>query len=634
MQTRRAIAVVNEKGGTGKTTTTVSLAAALGEQGQNVLLVDLDGQAASSRWVGVEDDNRLSDALCQGGGLEPIPDVMPNVSLAPASGKLDSVSHDLRPTQGGQLRKVLSGMTGFDYILIDCPPSLGNRLIGNALLAATHVIVPVETSILALDGLKILLTTLEDIRDGFGHNLILGGVLACRYDARTRLSRLILNELRRALPGKVFETVIRENVRMRECPASGQSILDFAPTSHAAEDYRALASEMLSSPHIWQSGGDQPGQMAQEQRLSVDGLRDQAAARVREAHKLARADAKDNNAEPAEPQDEQAANEADDETQARPSLSIYSQDSPLSAPANDRPTGSQTETVEDDSEITILNSTPAGSSTKAANDEDAPTWEHLGKEPGLSEAIYSSPAKVADPPVADSADDTAEDDSEDNLEGFVDGLAEAERRLEDEAEDAEDPSAAAQEPDANCGEQAEGDVTAAPDPSHEETGDANSEQAASETEQAEGDATAAPGPSHEATGDANSEQAASETEQAATHGSIYATAAVPRLSQETAPAPEPASQDEQNEQIAATPSDQESQESDADSNDLPTVETAESDAEQDDKSASQEPEEFPALRALAQKLAEQNQSSEAKMQAEEQDSHGKERSWKQLLSKP
>ena len=627
MQTRRAIAVVNEKGGTGKTTTAVNLAAALGEQGQNVLLVDLDGQAASSRWVGVEDDNRLSDALCQGGGLEPIPDVMPNVSLAPASGKLDSVSHDLRPTQGGQLRKVLSGMTGFDYILIDCPPSLGNRLIGNALLAATHVIVPVETSILALDGLKILLTTLEDIRDGFGHNLILGGVLACRYDGRTRLSRLVLEELRRALPNKVFETIIRENVRMRECPASGQSILGFAPTSHAAEDYRALASEMLSAPHIWQSGGDQSGQMAKEQRLAVDGLRDQAAARVRESHKLAFANAKNNNAGPAKAQDEQAAIETDDDTQARPSLSIYSQDPPLSAPALDGPTDSTTGTVEDDSEITILNITPAGSPTKAANDEDAPTWEHLGKEPGLSEAIYSSPAEVA-PPVAESAADTAEDGSEDNLEGFVDGLAKAERRLEDE-------DASALESDANCDEQAGGDTTAAPEPSHYQTIDANPKQAVSGTEQAGGDTAAAPEPSHGQTVDANPEQAASEAKQAETHGSIYATAAVPRLSQkEAAPEPEPAGQDEQNEQVEAATSDQESHESDANSNDLTTVDTAEGDAEQDDESASQRSEEFPALRALAQKLAEQNQSSEAKMQAEEQESHDKERSWKQLLSKP
>ena len=243
--TIQTIAIMNEKGGSAKTSTAVNLSAAMGEMGRKVLLVDLDGQAATSRWLGVEDDNRLADALAEGTGMQPIDDVAPNVSLAPASGKLDAVAHNLRPTQGGQLRKVLGQMTGFDFILIDCPPSLSNRLIGNALLAASHVLVPVETSILALDGLKILLTTLEDVRTGLNHNVILSGVLACRFDARTRLSGMVLGELERALPGKIFKTVIRENVRMREAPASGMSILGYAPDCRAAADYRALARELL-----------------------------------------------------------------------------------------------------------------------------------------------------------------------------------------------------------------------------------------------------------------------------------------------------------------------------------------------------------------------------------------------------
>jgi chromosome partitioning protein len=104
----KIIAIINEKGGTAKTTTAVNLSAALGEMGQKVLLVDLDGQAASSRWLGVEGDTRLADALLRGSGLEPMENVLPGVSLAPASGKLDSISHNLRPTQGSQLRRVLA----------------------------------------------------------------------------------------------------------------------------------------------------------------------------------------------------------------------------------------------------------------------------------------------------------------------------------------------------------------------------------------------------------------------------------------------------------------------------------------------------------------------------------------------
>jgi len=283
MAIRTCIAVINEKGGTAKSTTSVNLSAALGEMGQRILLVDLDGQAASSRWVGVEEDNRLADAMTKGIKLKPIPNVLPNVSLVPASGRLDSIAHDLRPTQGGQMRKILNELADdFDYILIDCPPSLGNRLIANGMLAATHVIVPVETSILALDGLKILLTTLEDIREGFGHNLVLAGVLACRYDYRTRLSRLVLEELRRALPGKVFNTVIRENVRMRECPASGQSILTFAPDSTAAADYRALAAELLAPPQAWR----QSAELATGQN-SVENLRSNTSDKLLDGQRRA-----------------------------------------------------------------------------------------------------------------------------------------------------------------------------------------------------------------------------------------------------------------------------------------------------------------------------------------------------------
>ncbi|MFP4052442.1 MAG: AAA family ATPase [Phycisphaerae bacterium] len=240
------IAIVNEKGGSGKTTTTVNLAAALGEINQRVLLVDLDGQAASTRWLGIEGDTRFADALWRGTGLHAIPDVLPNVSLAPGHAKLDSVAHDLRPTQGGQLRKLLREVEDeYDLCLIDCPPSLGNRLIGNALVAATHAVVPVETSILAMDCMQSLLETIEDVREGLGHDIELMGILACRFDARTNLSRSVLGELHRALPGKVLNTAIRENVRLRECPAAGESILTFAPKSNGAEDYRILAREVV-----------------------------------------------------------------------------------------------------------------------------------------------------------------------------------------------------------------------------------------------------------------------------------------------------------------------------------------------------------------------------------------------------
>lgn len=316
----QTIAIVNEKGGTGKTTTAVNFSAALGEAGRKVLLVDLDGQAASSRWLGVEENSSFADALCRGEGLEPIPEVVAGVSLAPGSGKLDSVAHDLRPTQGGQLRKLLAGVSGFDYTVIDCPPSLGNRLIGNALLAATHAIVPVETSILALDGLRILLTTLEDVREGFGHEIILVGVLACRYDPRTKLSRFVVDELKRALPGKVFQTVIRENVRVRECPASGQSILTFAPQCHAAEDYRALAAEFMAlqdeaARPVTHAEGDVQIELTPEEQQAVDEMRQQADTML---HGFGAASVSQAAAEPAEAAPPEAGEDHEATPQAEP----------------------------------------------------------------------------------------------------------------------------------------------------------------------------------------------------------------------------------------------------------------------------------------------------------------------------
>lgn len=433
MSIRTCIAIINEKGGTAKTTTSVNLAAALGEQGQRVLLVDLDGQAASSRWVGVEEDNRLAEAMGRGGGLKPIPDVMPNVSLVPASGKLDSVAHDLRPTQGGQLRRILAEISDdYDYILIDCPPSLGNRLIANGLLAATHVIVPVETSILALDGLKILLTTLEDVRDGFGHDIVLAGVLACRYDGRTKLSRLVLEELRRALPGRVFNTLIRENVRMRECPASGQSILAFAPDSPGAADYRALATELLAQPQAWREAVTQ-----QSGQHSVENLRNNAAAVVRESARKNAGKGGEEELPPGETPEHTtyaapdkpaaaAASVAPADVQAAPiswaDVLAQKASEPQVAPAQDGDTPGDSHTVAiqaDAGEQSVAVPCQATSADEPA-DEQAP-WASGSSESTAAQTQAADEPRPAEGTLA--------------LEMWLAKLAEAEHRLHDEVAD-------------------------------------------------------------------------------------------------------------------------------------------------------------------------------------------------------
>ena len=238
------IAILNEKGGSCKTTTAVNLAAGLARRRRRVLLVDLDGQAAASRWMGVDDDTRLADALQHGRAPEPIADAWPGVDLLPACAALDAVAQRMRPSQAGTLARMLADLDAYDVAILDSAPGLSSPLTTQAMFAASRALVPCETSILALDGVRIACEALDDLRTGMGHDIALCGVLACRYDRRTRLSADVLAELQRAWPGNVCKTTIRESVRLREAPGAGQSIFDYDPRGHGAEDYAALAAEL------------------------------------------------------------------------------------------------------------------------------------------------------------------------------------------------------------------------------------------------------------------------------------------------------------------------------------------------------------------------------------------------------
>ncbi len=430
------IAIVNEKGGSGKTTSSVNLAAALGDAGKRVLLVDLDGQAASTRWLGVEGDPRLADALIQGGGLEPIEDVLPNVSLAPGSAKLDSVAHDLRPTQGGQLRKVLSELTRYDVALIDCPPSLGNRLIGNALMAATHALVPVETSILAMDCMKSLLETLQDVRDGLAHEIELLGVFACRFDSRTNLSRSVLKELRRVLPGKVLNTVIRENVRLRECPATGQSVLTYAPRSNGAKDYRKLAAEvveMLEGKWHPVDVEEQPEELEFEdptvEQDEVEKLQAEPGTQP-PAEPLIESDPQDTQKQdqPAGPEPVQAIDEVeisfDPPVDQAPAPAAEKTNAPRRSPAEVAMSAWQQEQQEDEdsdaAETVTVESEPTASAEQKQESDEELTWQFDAdeKQESAAPAEKASVAKPADDGQDELTFDNAsqEDGSSDALE--------------------------------------------------------------------------------------------------------------------------------------------------------------------------------------------------------------------------
>ncbi len=259
----RAVAILNQKGGAGKTTTAVNLAAAMAQLGQRVLLVDLDPQSHATLHLGIQlgrDEPGLYDVLARDVSLsEVLRHVRPNLALVPAGIDLVGAEVELRERAGYEqiLQRALDACSmDFDWALIDCPPSLGPLTV-TALTAAEGVLIPLQPHFLALQGLGRLLETVTLVRQGLNPRLRVIGVVLCMYEKGTRLAQEVCDDVRHFLaqaePGhpwhgaRVYETRIRRNIKLAECPSFGQSIFDYAPASHGAEDYLALTQELLGS---------------------------------------------------------------------------------------------------------------------------------------------------------------------------------------------------------------------------------------------------------------------------------------------------------------------------------------------------------------------------------------------------
>lgn len=241
----------------------MNLAAALADAGRRVLVLDLDPQHSASTWYKAIRQGRgaydlftdpradlsslVMDTAVEGVSIIPSSPLMYNVERAMAGEP--GAEHSLRLKLG----KLPSGR--FDYLLADCPPSLG-LLTVNALTAATEVFVPVEAHVLGLHGLDKLVQTVAVVRERLNPSLAITGIVACRVKAQTRHAQEVMNDIKGRFPDVYFQTTIRENVRLTECPSQGVPITAYAPTSHGAEDYRKLAQEVIAQ----ENGGSKRAQ--------------------------------------------------------------------------------------------------------------------------------------------------------------------------------------------------------------------------------------------------------------------------------------------------------------------------------------------------------------------------------------
>lgn len=253
----KIVAIANQKGGVGKTTTTVNLSACLAEKGKKVLLIDMDpqGNATSGFSINkVEQEKTIYELLLGECSINEciIKDVLPGISIIPSNVNLAAAEIELIGIEDKEyiLSKEMEWVKdNYDYIMLDCPPAL-NTLTLNAMTTANSVIVPIQCEYLALEGLSDLITTINLVKERLNPELDLEGIVFTMYDGRTVLSQQVVENVKQHFPDKIYETKIPRNVRLSEAPSFGQPIIVYDPKSTGAESYRNLAEEVINRKDV------------------------------------------------------------------------------------------------------------------------------------------------------------------------------------------------------------------------------------------------------------------------------------------------------------------------------------------------------------------------------------------------